>query len=410
MRPKLGRELEEFRAEVSAWIAGARVPALAELDQPEHRRLRHDLVWGLWLGARNRFADAWDEWMHCNLEAGYVCPQWPVEHGGRGWTALQVMIWNEELAAALMPRATRGLAEYIVGPALIVHGTEAQKRHFLPRIISGEDVYIQGFSEPNAGSDLASLTTVGRVEGDEIVISGQKIWTSIGHTGNMMFTLCRTDPAVRRHRGITYVLLPITNNRIEMRDTRQMTGESEFTEEFLDGARAPLFNVIGGLNNGWRVAMATLANERGSQATTQHVVPSQRVNDLIAATRERGLTGDRALRQKLAWAYTQAQLMRHTGLRIVATMAQGREEDRVTVMNKLFASEYEQRLAELGMEIQGAAGLVRPEGDGYPLTQWQYHYLFTRAATIQAGSSQIQRNIIGERVLGLPREPRASDG
>ena len=407
MQLDLGPELDAFRVEMRAWIADNRVDALEALDAPSNRHLAAGLFRGQWPGEPGELADAYEEWLRRNLAGGFICPQWPQAYGGRGWDGAQMAVFNEELARARMPRATRGYAEQMVGPAVIAHGTNEQKAHFLPRIVAGEDFYVQGFSEPEAGSDLANVRTRGVIDGDALVISGQKIWTSNGLSGNKMFLLCRTDPAAERHHGISYVIVDIPDNHITFRETRQIDGSREFTEEFLDGARAPLFNVIGGLNNGWKVAMTTLGNERGSHATTQHLVHMRNFRDLFEEAQRLGRTADPLVRQDLAWAYTQVELMRFCGLRVLATLASGGEVGPESSMYKILASEYAQRFADIAAAVVGPEILERPPGEEYELGQWQRLLLGSRAATIMAGSIQIQRNVLGERVLGLPREPRA---
>jgi alkylation response protein AidB-like acyl-CoA dehydrogenase len=277
------------------------------------------------------------------------------------------------------------MGESLVGPSIIVHGSEAQKAYFLPRIISGEDRYCQGFSEPDHGSDLAGVETSGVVDGDEIVMTGQKVWTSGAHLANMIFVLCRSDPDVPKHRGLSYVLAPIRDNGVDIRPLRQPTGRSGFSQEYLDGCRAPLFNVIGGLGNGWRVAMTTLVDE----------------------ARKRGRSGDPHVRQDLAWAYTHVELMRYQGLRLLSALAAKREPGPEASVNKLFWSEYQQRLGEIAMGIIGADGMLggSDAGSQYRLGRWPTTFVSSRAVTIFSGTSQIQRNIIGERALGLPREP-----
>ena len=398
MRMELGPELEAFREDIRGWIARHRREELAGLDDRSLyvRRLREP---------RGPVADAYRAWESASAEARLICPQWPEEFGGRGLSGIELAILNEELAAAGMPRVTRGMGESLVGPSVIVHGTDEQKARFLPRIIAGEDRYCQGFSEPNAGSDLAGVQTRAVVEGDEIVVTGQKVWTSGADAANTIFTLCRTDPAAPKHRGLSYVLVPMPDNHVTTRPLRQMSGASGFFEVFLDGARAPLFNVIGGMNNGWRVAMTTLGNERGGGATTQHLRFERELWDLVAAARERGRDADPLVRQQLAWAYTHVELMRYQGLRTLAGLAAKREPGPEASVHKLFWSEYHRRLGEVAMGILGAEALVRPEGAGYATNRWQQAFLGSRAGTIYAGSSEIQRNIVGERALGLPREP-----
>jgi alkylation response protein AidB-like acyl-CoA dehydrogenase len=391
---ELGPELEQFRQEIRSWVAEHRQEDLAGSDGTAiaYRRM----------GGRR--ADAYWAWEAASADAGLICPQWPADVGGRGFTAIQMAILNEELASAGMPRVNRGMGESLVGPSIIVHGTGEQKAHFLHRIIAGEDRYCQGFSEPNSGSDLASLQCRGTVEGDEIVITGQKVWTSGADAANMIFCLCRTDPAAPKHRGISYALVPMRDNGVTIRPLKQMSGASGFFEVFLDGARAPLFNVIGGLNNGWRVAMTTLGNERGGSATTQHLRFEREFWELVATAREKGRDQDPLVRQQLAWAYSHVEIMRYQGLRTLAGLAAKREPGPEASVNKLFWSEYHRRLGEIAMGILGPDALVRPEGDGYATNRWQSAFLGSRAGTIYAGSSEIQRNIVGERALGLPRE------
>jgi alkylation response protein AidB-like acyl-CoA dehydrogenase len=298
------------------------------------------------------------------------------------------------------------MGESLVGPSVIVHGTPEQRSHFLPRIISGEDVYCQGFSEPGTGSDLAGLQTKAEVDGDEVIITGQKLWTSGAARANMMFVLCRTDPAAEKHAGISYVLINFTDPAVTYQPVRQMSGAAEFAQDFLDGVRAPLFNVIGGLNNGWRVAMTTLGYERGGSATILHFAYEREFWELAETARKRGSSADPVVRQQLAWAYTMVQLMRFSGLRTLAGLAEGRQPGPEASVNKLFWSEYHKRLGEIAIGIEGADGLLRPEGADYPTTGWQNVFLSSRAGTIYSGTSEIQRNIVAERALGLPKEPR----
>jgi alkylation response protein AidB-like acyl-CoA dehydrogenase len=360
----------------------------------------------------------WTEKLH---KAGYLCVAWPEEYGGRGLTGLEVVVMNEEFARAGVPRVTRGMGEWLVGPSIIVWGTDGQKAHFLPRIIDGTDRYCQGFSEPNAGSDLASLTTRGIVDGDEVVITGQKVWTSGAQTANMMFCLCRTDPDAPKHRGISYVLTPMRRedgspNGFELRPIRQLTGSAHFTETFITEARAPLFNVIGGLNNGWRVTMTTLGNERGGNATTQHVQYVKQFWAAVDLVRELGLDSDPLVRQQLAWAYSHCEIMRFQGLRLLADVIAKKEPGPASALNKMFWSEYAQRFAEMVTDWRGMASTVLPDHpeeagrgstEAYPLDRWQQAFLSSRSVTIWGGTAQVQRNIVGERVLGLPKEPGA---
>jgi len=405
----LGPEIAQFRARLRDWIA-ANAPA--ELGGLTDWRIAATA--GGYQGseiARASTHPAYALWERRLGEARLICPQWPEEFGGQGMDAVRLAVLNEEFHAAGVPRVRRGMGESLVGPSVIVHGTAEQRAHFLPRIISGEDVYCQGFSEPDQGSDLAGVQTRAEVDGDEVVITGTKVWTSGAARANMMFALCRSDPSAPKHAGLSYVLFPFTDPQVRYRPIRQMSGASEFCEDFIDGVRAPLFNVIGGLNNGWKVAMTTLGHERGGAATVQHLGFEREFWELVDTARKYGRGTDPLVRQQLAWAYTGVQVMRFTGLRTLAEVAEGRPPGPEASVNKLMWSEYHKRLGEIAIGIVGTDALVRPEGAGYPTTQWQNVFLSSRAGTIYSGTSEIQRNIIGERALGLPKEPRvAADG
>jgi alkylation response protein AidB-like acyl-CoA dehydrogenase len=400
----LGPEIAQFRTDMRDWIAEHAPPGLAELID------WNNVVTTGGYGSERRAAAAqhpgYAQWERELAEARLICPQWPERFGGKGLDAVRTAIFNEELYRAGLPRVVRGMGESLVGPSVIVHGTPEQQSHFLPRIISGEDVYCQGFSEPGTGSDLAGLQTKGEIDGDEVVITGQKLWTSGAARANKMFVLCRTDPDAEKHAGISFVLIDFTDPKVSYQPVRQMSGAAEFCEDFLDGVRAPLFNVIGGLNNGWRVAMTTLGYERGGSATILHLAYEREFWELADTARKRGNNTDPLIRQQLAWAYSQVQLMRFTGLRTLAGLAEGRQPGPEASISKLFWSEYHKRLGEIAMDIEGTDGLVRPGGDGYQTTNWQNVFLSSRAGTIYSGTSEIQRNIIAERALGLPKEPR----
>ena len=409
MELDLGPEIAQFRTELREWIAREAPEGLSELAD-----------WNMAAsgGARRapRMAEAlasplYAEWDRKLSAAKLICPHWPAEYGGQDMDAVRLAVLNEEFYRAGVPRVNRGMGESLVGPSIIGHGTPEQKATFLPRIISGEDRYCQGFSEPNHGSDLAAVETKGEVDGDEIVVTGQKVWTSGAMYANKMFILCRTDPTVPKHAGLSYVLIDFTDPAITFRPIKQISGAAEFCEDFFDGVRAPLFNVIGGLNNGWRVAMTTLTNERGGRATVQHLGYEREYWELVETARKYNKNTEPLVRQQLAWAYTQVQLMKFSGLRTMARLAAGMPPGPEASVAKLFWSEYHKKLGEIAAGIVGTDTLVRPEGgeDGdYVTTQWQNVFLSSRAGTIFSGTSEIQRNITGERVLGLPKEPRVA--
>jgi alkylation response protein AidB-like acyl-CoA dehydrogenase len=404
MELDLGPEVDQFRAELRDWIAAEAPEELAGVYDWSGRTVfaGHDSMVRLAATRHPAFA----EWEAKLVARRLVCPDWPQEYGGQGLDPVRVSVLNEELQRAGLPRVTRGAGESLVGPAVIAHGTPEQKACFLPRILSGEHVYCQGFSEPNHGSDLAAVDTRGVVDGDEIVITGQKVWTSGAEDANMMFILCRTDPTVPKHAGLSYVLFDFTDPAVTVRPIRQISGSSEFAEDFFDGVRAPLFNVIGQLGDGWRVAMTTLGFERGSSATVQYLGFEKEYWELVETARKHGKTADPLVRQQLAWAYTQVQLMKYSGLRTLAQLAAGKPPGPEASLVKLFWSEYWRRVGEIAVGIEGPEALLRPGGGNYPTDHWQDVFLASRAGTIYAGSNEIQRNIIGERVLGLPKEPR----
>lgn len=415
---ELGLDLEpalaDLRSRLRQWIADNTPPGLTDvLDW----RTRVDLPGSV--GSRVSEAEqarasahpAYREWERRCLDARLVCPSWPAEHGGQGWHAPEMTVLDEEFYRAGVPRVDRVQGESMVGPSIILHGTDDQKERFLPPIRAGEHRYCQGFSEPESGSDLASARTRGVVAGDEVVITGQKVWTSRFATANMIFVLCRTDPAAAKHRGLSYVIVPFTpgRNGIEVRPIRQLTGAAEFAEVFFDGTRARLADVVGGLGRGWQVVASTLAFERAAagRATTMLIEARRReLDELIALARDRGLSDDPLVRQDLAWAWTQVLVLASSWSRTVAEVAAGREPGPQLAAWKLMWSEYHLRLGEIALRIAGPDALTRPAGDGYLLDPWQDAYLVAHSGTVYAGTSEVHRNMIGEGVLGLPREPR----
>jgi alkylation response protein AidB-like acyl-CoA dehydrogenase len=297
-------------------------------------------------------------------------------------------------------------------------GTDEQKAHYIPRILSGEDVWCQGYSEPDAGSDLGNVGLKAELDGDEWVLNGQKIWTSAGHLADHIFTLARTDPDSPKHKGISFLLVPMDQPGIEVRPIKMISGDSEFNEVFYTDARCPKENVIGGVNNGWGVAMSLLGYERGEAAATGPIRFKAEYQRLEAMAKERGLTDDPVIRQKLAVAYSTCQIMGYLGQRVLTQFLAGHHPGPDAAIGKLQWSEYHKVITELAMDILGADGLFwdgrkppssfGPDDGGAANTQssWIGTFLNARAGTIYAGSSQVQRNIIGEMILGLPKEPK----
>ncbi|MEU7812788.1 acyl-CoA dehydrogenase family protein [Pseudonocardia sp. NPDC049154] len=393
-----GPEAAAFRREQREWIEGNAPDGLRELfDWRSHE------VAGNWIAANKAARDTPEHrlWEERCVAAGLVCPSWPESVGGRGWTRVHKAIFEEELHRAGVPRIDRGMGEFLLGPTIVACGTEEQQARLLPPIIAGEHRYCQGFSEPDAGSDLAGLRTRGVVEGDELVITGQKVWTSHALEANMMFLLCRTDPAAPKHKGLSFVVMPFgPENGVELSPIVQMTGGSDFGQEFLTESRTSLTNVIGGLNEGWRVTMTTLGFERDFNLPTisleflhEHARMRDRLRDRAASARP-------GVRQAVAKTYTEAAIVRLFAQRMLAD-PEGSAD--MVSMTKLFWSEFHRHATETELVAEGPAALVRPAGEGYPTTTTQDSFLAARSGTIFAGTSQIQRNIIAERVLGLPR-------
>jgi alkylation response protein AidB-like acyl-CoA dehydrogenase len=360
--------------------------------------------------------------------AGLAVPRWPVEWGGQDWTEIQFHIWHEEMERAFVPTPLAFNAG-MIGPVIAHFGTEEQKKEFLPKIQSGQISWCQGFSEPDAGSDLASLKTRGVLDGDEWVINGQKIWTTQAKEADYIFLLARTDPDAPKHKGISYLLVPMRQPGIEVRPIVQPDGTAEFNETFFTDARCPKDNVVGGLNNGWAVAMTTLGFERGSSATTGHRRFEKELEVIVAKARANGAIDDPIIRQRLAAAWTKVRIMEVNGIRSLGGLldpdlspAQRYGIAALGATNKMFWSEYHRDTMELAMDILGMAGQVLTGDDdeessipgvqrgrgrpGYPVSPLQSAFFFSRSETIWGGTAEIQRNIVGERVLGLPKEPR----
>ena len=349
---------------------------------------------------------------------------WPTEYGGAGLSLLERTVLAEEFAKAGVPTGNDNdiFSIGMLGHTLIEWGTPEQQAHFLPRILDGTDVWCQGYSEPNSGSDLASLATRAELDGDEWIINGQKIWTSQGHNANWIFVLCRTDPTVRKQAGISFLLCPIDQPGVEVRPIVNASGHHDFNEVFFTDARTARDNVVGGVNNGWAVANTLLAYERGDDATVNGIRYGDELQRLIGAARDRGRLGDPLIRQRLAWCWSRVQIMRLQGMRMVTDALNGYHQGPESSLNKLLWSEYHQQLTELALDILGpdamapsgrdAATGVGIDDVGSPFSSraWVTTFMGARPGTIYSGSSEIQRNIVGERVLGLPREPRSDTG
>jgi alkylation response protein AidB-like acyl-CoA dehydrogenase len=359
-----------FRAETRALLSAHAPARLPTADEP-------DYVTG---------AKAWQARL---AGLGWGAITWPEEHGGRGGTSGQWGIFIQEQQALGVFAGLFAIGLAMAGPTVIAHGTPAQHERFLPPMLRGDEVWCQLFSEPGAGSDLAGVSCRAVLDGDEYVVNGQKVWTSAAHHSDWGILLVRTDPDQPKHRGITYLLLDMHSAGIEVRPLRQMTGESHFNEVFLTDVRVPAGNVLGDVNGGWGVAMTTLASERAFMGGAG---PGRTFDELLELARRHGRTADAVVRQDLASAYTRFQLVRYLG-------ARARSAPQVGMLMKLFYAEHLKHLADLAMTLQGPAGIVT---DG----AWQQQFLSAPSIRIAGGSDEVQRNIIGERVLGLPPDVR----
>jgi alkylation response protein AidB-like acyl-CoA dehydrogenase len=343
-------------------------------------------------------------WEKVLAEGGWTCLGWPVEYGGRGASMTEQVIFNEEYARAAAPGRVSILGEGLLGPTLIHYGTEEQKARFLPPIREGRELWCQGYSEPDAGSDLANVKTRAVLDGDEWVVTGQKVWTSLAHQSDWCFVVCRTDPDSSRHQGLSYLLVPMDQPGIEVRPIMQLTRTSEFNEVFFDGARTARAHVVGQVGDGWRVALATLAFERGVALLGHQLSFRRELDRLVALAQQNGRASDPVVRQLLAQAHVELTIMRYNTLRSLSGV-DGPVAPPEASIAKLFWGSWHRRLGELALRVMGPAATVL-EGEGYELGDFQRSFLFSRSETIYGGSNQIQRNIIGERVLGLPPEPK----
>ena len=409
-------EDEAFRSELRGWLR-ENLPAgwMDAVDRGEALEMATE--------ARKAFNEEWPKRL---FEGGWICATWPKEYGGKGLTTMQGVVLAEEFARAKAPMRGDFFGDTLVGPTLLQWGTEEQKKTFLPQILSGRMRWCQGFSEPNSGSDLASLKTSAVLDGDEWVINGQKVWTTQGHYADYCFLLTRTDPDSPKHKGISYLLVPMKQPGVEVRGIVQPDGTAEFCEVFFTDARCPKDNVVGGVNNGWKVANSTLAFERGQSATTGFRRFEEEFRLIAEKAQANGTIDDPAIRQRLMAFYTKIQILRINGLRSLSNTLAGTKDPSMAALgatNKMFWSEMHQAAMELALDVWGAESMLVDSGTesgawpatsrdkgrgGYPVSTMMSAFFFSRSETIWGGTSQIQRNIVGERVLALPKEPDPS--
>ena len=401
-------ETEAFRTEIREWLAQNLPPGWGDQGfemSPDERKA---------------FNEQWPKKLYAG---GWICATWPQEYGGKGLTTMHGVVLAEEFARVKAPMRADFFGDTLVGPTILQWGTEEQKKEFLPRILNGTVRWCQGFSEPNSGSDLASLKTAAVLDGDEWIINGQKVWTTGGHHADYCFLLTRTDPEAPKHKGISYLLVPMRQYGVDVRGITQPDGTAEFCEVFFTNAHCPKDNVVGGVNNGWKVANSTLAFERGQSATTGYRRFEDEYKFLVEQAGSNGALSDPLVRQRLAKYYTKIQLLRINGLRSLSATLSGTKDSGVAALgatNKMFWSEMHQEAMELALHIFGASSMLIDTGPtagswpgavrdkrrpGYPVSPMLSAFFFSRSETIWGGTSQIQRNIVGERMLGLPKEP-----
>ncbi|MCB0930047.1 MAG: acyl-CoA dehydrogenase family protein [Mycobacterium sp.] len=379
--------VQEFRAEVREWLADNLVGEFAQLKGlggpgREHEAFEERLAWNRHLAA-----------------AGLTCLGWPVEHGGRGLTVAHRVAFYEEYAHANAPDKVNHFGEELLGPTLIAFGTSAHQERFLPRILDVTELWCQGYSEPGAGSDLANVATTAELDGDSWVINGQKVWTSLAHWAQWCFVVARSEKGSKRHAGLSYLLVPLDQPGVDVRPIVQLTGDSEFNEVFFDNARTDASLVVGEPGDGWRVAMGTLTFERGVSTLGQQIRYARELSGIVELARENGTIDDPLIRERLTRAWVGLR-----GMRAYAMATMDNERPGQDNVSKLLWANWHRGLGELAMDVLGKPGLVLEGGASPDFNEWQRLYLFSRSDTIYGGSNEIQRNILAERVLGLPRE------
>jgi alkylation response protein AidB-like acyl-CoA dehydrogenase len=383
---------EAFRKEVRGWLEAnlpddlrGRAFASSRADHEEVRKLR--------------------AWQRTMAEAGYVGMDWPREFGGRNAPITEQIILYQEMARAESPQLVNRGGVSMLGPTLMKHGTSAQQQRHLRPILTADEIWCQGFSEPNAGSDLANLQTRAVRDGDRFVVNGQKVWTSMAHVADWCFLLVRTDPTAPKHKGISFLLVDMKSPGITVRPLRQITGEAEFNEVFFDNVSVPADNLVGRLNEGWAVALTTLAYERDLLTFIRHISLRNALHRLLRLVRDRGRSGDPILRQKIAELWIGEQALQLNAYRSLTKILRGGEPGPEGSTSKLFWSYLDQELALTATQVLGPSSQIKAGSRWAPDEgQWEFYELLARASGIRAGTSEILRNIIGERVLGLPKD------
>jgi alkylation response protein AidB-like acyl-CoA dehydrogenase len=384
---------EAFREEIRQWLA---------------KNMKELPKW--WLDRRLKRPEVDSEeyhqfsiWWHKKLyDAGYVGISWPKEYGGRGATLMEQVVFSEELASHRAPGPTNAIGIGWCGPTIITHGTEEQKKRFLQPMLRADEIWCQGFSEPEAGSDLANIQTRAVEDGDDYVVNGQKVWTSGGHHSDWAILLARTDPDAPKHRGISYFLLDMHAPGVTVRPLKQITGHSEFNEVFMDNVRIPKSLMVGEKNRGWYIAMGTLEFERSGIGAA--IGRENTIMDLIGVSKKLKRNKEPLMRQRIAQLFIESQAAKYTGLRALTKQLRGETPGPESAVMSHFGMELNQRTQDFAMQLQGPyCRLMRDSKYAIDDGSWQYAFLRSRGNTIETGTSEIKRNVLAQRVLGLPR-------
>jgi alkylation response protein AidB-like acyl-CoA dehydrogenase len=395
MKLSFSAQDEQFREEVATWL---RENLCGEFEVIRGRGGPGD---------EHMYVQERKDWESRLHEGGWTCIGWPREYGGRAASIEQQVIFNEEYARAGGPGRLGHIGETLVGPTIIAFGTEEQKQRFLPGILRGEELWCQGYSEPSAGSDLANVKTKARF--DEVTgqwrITGQKVWTSLAHESQYCFVIARTDPDSVGHKGLGFFLIEMDQPGVDVRPIEQLTGTSEFNEVFFDDAVCAAEDIVGAPGDGWKVAMGLLGFERGVSTLGQQMLFQNEFDEIVRVAKENGAARDPAIRQRIADAHVGLRIMRFNSMRMLSGGAGDGGLQKEAMIYKLYWATWHRNLGKLAMDVLGAESEIL-DGGPYELNRLQSMYLFTRSDTIYGGTNQIQRNIIAERALGMPREPR----
>ncbi|MBU0538547.1 MAG: acyl-CoA dehydrogenase family protein [Gammaproteobacteria bacterium] len=395
MKLQFSPEDEQFRAEIATWLADNLVGEFAQL------KFRGGP------GDEHMFPRERKRWERKLAEGGWTCVAWPKEYGGRGLSIEQQVIFFEEYARAGAPGRMGHIGEGLAGPTLIAFGSEAQKQQYLPGILSGTEFWCQGYSEPSAGSDLANVKTKARFDeaSDKWILNGQKVWTSLAHESEYCFVIARTDPESKAHKGLGFFLIKMDQPGVTVRPIEQITGTSEFNEVFLDDAECAATDIVGQPGEGWKVAMGLLGYERGVSTLGQQMAFQNELNEVIAVAKKNGAAQDPVIRQRIADAHIGLKIMRYNSMRMLSGNSGDGSLQKEALIYKLYWATWHRDLGELAMDILGAEADILLDAP-YELSRLQSLFLFTRSDTIYGGTNQIQRNIIAERGLGMPKELR----